>query len=261
MNLTRVEITGNGGAAGHGTRFYLTRVLVDDPDITDNMTIKQAMDAKGVPGFMTTDNTIRIRVTNRNHATGDMYDVPLPESPIGKSSDNFVAYMNTLPPTMVYNRISYTRNSTNCVTLTRGTKHSAKPFSHSGNWHGMGVSSRECDFRTPEPNEWCAPTSPSVSLDYGSRPAADALGTTVATEINVECSADSTYSLRLQGDPTGLPLNNGMTATLTTDGKPAGSTLNGIKGTNTVRLESTLSGDPVRTGPFNGEGVLFIQYN
>ena len=245
------------------TVYTLERTRITDSRVTDDMTIAEAFKAMKLSFNYTPSVSMAFRVKRRWGDSHDRQDDYLIESlPSALGSDNFVTYMNNLPPivTLKTEKWGFSPTSTACVALGQGTKPSSATYwSYDTLWIGLGVASTSCDYRIPQPNEWCAPSTPSVTFDYGTKTVADALGTTLATEIKVECTTATKYSLRLKGLPSDLPLNNGMTATLTTDGQPAGATLSGVEGVNTVRLESTLSGTPDKAGPFNGEGVLFIQ--
>lgn len=248
-----------------GRTYTLERTKITDNRVTDDMTIAEAYQAMGLYGMSSQKSAI-FRIIHRDWRPGQiqyqtMTAYIIDSLPTGKGSDNFVEFMSQLPPAVSF-RTPYwgmADGITACASLGPGTYEGTVNWTNAEYWHGLGVASRECDYRIPAENEWCAASTPSITFDYGTRTVADALGTTLATEVKVECTTATKYSLRLKGLPSDLPLNNGMTATLTTDGQPAGSTLSGVKGVNTVRLESTLSGTPDKAGPFNGEGVLFIQ--
>lgn len=126
------------------------------------------------------------------------------------------------------------------------------------NWDG-GVGAMGGCIGTPPVNEWCALVSPAVEIAYGTMSVADAVGAQKSSNVSVSCTTGMKYTLRLRGADT-ISLSNGMHAELEADGRPLNSPLNGVAGMNNVILSSTLNGEPVRTGEFKGEGVLFVSY-
>ncbi|NIG46429.1 hypothetical protein F3J31_21780 [Enterobacter sp. Acro-832] len=110
------------------------------------------------------------------------------------------------------------------------------------------------------PNRWCALSTPKVSFDYGVMQSATASGVSREVDVTIDCSASMSYNLRLVGTSGGIPLSNGMEASITADNRPLQSTLSGNAGRNTVRLKSTLTGSPSTTGAFSGSSVLFVDY-
>lgn len=113
---------------------------------------------------------------------------------------------------------------------------------------------------TPPVENFCALAQDRVEFSYGPMTLKSATGKTLTENIEVICTDDIPYVLRLRGDDK-IPLNNGMNAVLTTDnGVPLGETLSGQKGTNIIQLTSELKGTPNVTGFFYGSGVLFVTY-
>ena len=128
----------------------------------------------------------------------------------------------------------------------------------SQNWDG-GVGGAAACLGTPPANEWCALTTPSVTLDYGALRLSDASGARAVENVGVECTAGMKYTLRLRGVDK-ITLSNGMSANLTAGGQSLNSTLEGVQGIQTVELASTLAGTPTTEGPFDGNAVLFVSY-
>lgn len=121
-------------------------------------------------------------------------------------------------------------------------------------------ASRGC-FGLPPVNEWCALTTPKLTLDFGILRMKDAVGATSQTTANVSCTAGMKYTLKLKG-LSKIYLSNGMTAEFTANNKKLGETLDGIKGeSNPVKLEATLTGTPPKDGgDFSGASVLSVSY-
>lgn len=113
---------------------------------------------------------------------------------------------------------------------------------------------------TPPVNNFCALTQDKIEFAYGPLTVKTAAGKELTKNINVECTDDIPYVLRLRGNDK-IPLDNGMHAELTTNnGEPLGETLSGQQGVNIIELTSELKGTPNRTGSFYGSGVLFVTY-
>lgn len=110
----------------------------------------------------------------------------------------------------------------------------------------------------PPINKWCAIVEPQIELNYGNINLDEAVGKETSTEIEVYCNSDVAFTIRLIG-LSEIPLNNGMNAELSINGKPLLSDLIGIQGTNKVKLSSKLQGTP-SVGAFNGSGLLYINY-
>lgn len=125
-------------------------------------------------------------------------------------------------------------------------------------WGGGLRNNNSGCLTTPPISQWCALVTPTATLDFGTWSVNEANKTTY-TNIQVTCTAGLKYALRLTsgGD---IPLSNGMSAMITADNQPVGSTLTGLNGINEVRLGATLSGDPTASGPFSGTGVLYLSY-
>lgn len=153
-------------------------------------------------------------------------------------------------------------NGNECVGLiTSGTANVASATWEgllSRNWDGGIGSMGEC-LGTPPANEWCALVSPAVEINYGTMSVAEAVGANKSSAVAVSCTTGMKYTLRLRGE-NNISLSNGMHAELKADGLPLNSTLDGVAGMNNVILSSTLNGEPLRTGEFKGEGVLFVSY-
>lgn len=121
-------------------------------------------------------------------------------------------------------------------------------------------------IKPPPANEWCSLTTPSITFDYGTGSISNFRNNPTRTNnVNVECSSASDtgtkYVLKLAGNDSGeLSLSNGMSAEFTADGKSLGETLVGYTGNNTVKIDSTLSGDPTDTGAFSGASILLVSY-
>lgn len=115
----------------------------------------------------------------------------------------------------------------------------------------------------PPPNEWCAMTTPQVTLSFGTLMLDQAVGKTADTAVGVSCTSSSvSYVLKLQTGNTYIPLSNGMRANLglgTTNSAPGNTTYSGSQ--SSLRLRGTLAGTPTSTGSFNGSGVMMVVYN
>ncbi len=124
-----------------------------------------------------------------------------------------------------------------------------------------GLSADEsCTNVPPNPDEYCAMATPSVTMAYGTLTSSTAQNAKATASVRVQCSSTMKYVLRLPGRQKSIYLSNGMSAEITANGKALGSTLNGDAGSNVVTITSILTGTPTRTGSFSGSSVLGVEY-
>lgn len=125
-----------------------------------------------------------------------------------------------------------------------------------------GLSGDEsCTNVPPQPDEYCAMATSSISMDYGTLTSSAALNATKTASVKIECSSAMKYVLRLPGRQDSIHLSNGMEAVITANSKALGSTLDGVAGSNnTVTITSKLTGTPITTGSFSGSSVLGVEY-
>lgn len=116
-------------------------------------------------------------------------------------------------------------------------------------------------FGFPPVNQWCALTTPSVMFDFGAIRLQDAVGARKKANVNVQCTMGMKYVLKIKGLDH-MPLDNGMSAKFTANGKVLGEPLDGVVGkVNPVELEATLQGvPPTGGGDFSGTSILEVSY-
>ena len=189
----------------------------------------------------------------------------------GSSSDSLSRIMTKVS---IYNNRQITITDSgnigqSCVTAgfwSEGGVPSSALFEQRGNyiWSGGNPTVPVLDLciGTPPPNEWCAMSSPSVTISYGTIRLQDLeAGISKTTNINVTCTTGMKYSLSLKGsDDSKIGLSNGLEAILEADGKPINGVLNSVEGVNNVTLKSTLEGITTKTGDFSGSGILYVTY-
>lgn len=122
-----------------------------------------------------------------------------------------------------------------------------------------GVDSYDSCTRSRPPTGYCQLKTATVNFDYGTISSVEADGAALEKPVTVHCTTKIKYNLQVQGGPE-IVLDNGMAATIMTDGELAGETLNGSSGDNTVTLRATLRGKPSRTGAFAGSGIMVVSY-
>ena len=119
--------------------------------------------------------------------------------------------------------------------------------------------SASCTGIKPDDN-WCALDTAEVKHEFDDIVASSWGATSRQSDIVVTCSGSVKYRIALAGnDSNRIDLDNGASATLSID-DGWGKTYEGINGSRTHVLKSTLSGNPSRTGPFKGMGVLITTY-
>lgn len=144
------------------------------------------------------------------------------------------------------------------------------PASYIGiSWYGYQINryfgslsaDESCTNVPPNPGEYCAMATSSITMDYGTLASSAAQNAAVTANVKIQCTNAMKYVLRLPGRQKNIYLSNGMSAEITADGKALGSTLDGVAGSNNiVTITSTLTGTPTRTGSFSGNSVLGVEY-
>ncbi len=135
---------------------------------------------------------------------------------------------------------------------------SASPISSLPVAHPPGMTGA-CDSVAPPVNQWCAPTESNLTFNFNTikTPLTQA---SMSKNLGVYCTTDMKYSLKLAGLASGaFTLSNGITATITANSSPMGSTLNGRAGDQSVLITTTLSGNG-STGGFSGSSIISVNY-
>lgn len=122
-----------------------------------------------------------------------------------------------------------------------------------------GLDSETSCTKSRPSTGYCQLKTATVNFDYGTISSVEADGAALEKPVTVHCTTKIKYNLQVQGGPE-IVLDNGMAATIMTDGELAGETLTGQTGDNTVTLRSTLRGKPAKTGAFAGSGIMVVSY-
>lgn len=129
-------------------------------------------------------------------------------------------------------------------------------------WDGLPNSTPgdpECVGYSGNVSQWCAMETANIDFDFGTMNKSEATTKVLTKPVDVSCTADVKFKLSLvEGDE--IALSNGMSANLSLDDKPLGTTLQGSTGINHYQLSVQLSGEPDSAGSFNGSGIISVRY-
>lgn len=151
-------------------------------------------------------------------------------------------------------RVSYGSSGTESCLMIMAQSNSA----------GYDWIGQQCNpgIETPKPPpvvDWCGIGTSSVIIDFGTLTSTEAPGKAKSESFSVTCEGSPRYYYKLQTGSS-ISLSNGMTAGITVDGYPLGTTLTGTAGTTTHTVTATLAGTPNSAGAFSGSGVLLAAY-
>lgn len=249
-------------------RYTVTMGTISEEDerITGVMTFKKAMDTLGMGGFYPSGKTVFWSHYHRhNNAGGGVSSSPTRAYQFS-TEERFVSVAATVTDRYGSGTFSIIHsggaNGNECVGSTTHSSSNDTGFNFdewlSRAWNGLDGISKRC-LGTPPPNEWCALSTPAVTLEFGNVGIRDIARANAEAKVGVQCTTGMKYTLRLVGADA-IPLSNGLKAELSAAGQPLGATLNGAAGDNTVDLTAKLSGNNPTDGAFSGQGVLFVSY-
>ncbi|QZE28253.1 hypothetical protein [Pantoea ananatis] len=241
------------------THVTSTRIMVTDPRISEEATLREALEI--LTGEVVTNRVITGRTMQRGwYGPNSMATWNAVSTQGNPKFTEFMeewtaaAVANNSIPGWVEKQVTH-YCATNRVAYRSGTGTSWAQ--HYDTTWGLD------DINTcvhPHPiDEHCTLNTPMIDFDYGVISASAADGTWLETLVHVQCSNNMKYKLNVVGGPE-ISIDNGMAAAIMTDGELAGATLEGQTGDNTVTLRSTLRGKPARTGAFAGSGIMVVSY-
>jgi hypothetical protein len=241
---------------------HMGTAVIDDPKIHENSLASEVIFKKTGTGSM---KDVYFYDFHRHILNSGKHDVAvkaLASVPYNATFKAFAKKITTLyGHGVIHNDHGVIPMSRECVGTIAGVSHITENFEdwQSINWNGGVTSAIDSCIGIPPTNEWCALITPELSLNYERINVDNAVGARVTGSVAVECTTGMKYTLRLQS-PQGIKLSNGMTANIEANDLPLNSVLWGEAGTNSANISSVLSGTPEKTGPFNGEGILFVSY-
>ncbi|MDC7861189.1 hypothetical protein [Pantoea ananatis] len=248
-----------------GTPMYLAQakaLYVSDDRITEDTTAVEALtilagrrpEEKAVQGEM--------KMVHPNDVKGANY---WPDYELKKKKQKFLDFMEEWTQVVVSNAGNgYAWHSASeaafCVTARVQIEEGGSDMEPSSYYNRTwGLDSFETCSKPQPTTGYCQLKTATVNFDYGLISSGEADGAALEKPVTVNCTTKIKYNLQVLGGSE-FALDNGMAATIMTDGELAGETLNGASGDNTVTLRSVLRGKPAKTGAFAGSGIMVVSY-